>query len=81
MPDVSFTHLSGRSVVLRRFRPEDVAEFVAYRSRAEVARYQSWDAPYPPEEGERFVRQMMTRPPIRQGNGSSSPWCCTRPGS
>ena len=49
MPDVTFTELSGRRVQMRRFRSEDVAEFVAYRSRAEVARYQRRDAPYPPE--------------------------------
>jgi aminoglycoside 6'-N-acetyltransferase len=67
MPDVSFTELAGPRVVVRRFRPEDVAEFVAYRSHAEVARYQSWDAPYPPEEGERLVRQMMTAHPDTQG--------------
>ncbi len=67
MPDVSFTELPGRRVVLRRFRPEDVAEFVAYRSDAEVARCQSWDAPYPPEEGERFVAQMMTAHPDTPG--------------
>ena len=45
MPDMSFTELSGRRVVLRRFRPEDVAEFVAYRSRAEVARYRAGTRP------------------------------------
>lgn len=67
MPDVSFTELSGRRVVLRRFRPEDVAEFVAYRSRAEVARYQGWDAPYPLEEGERFIAQIMTAHPDTPG--------------
>ncbi len=50
---MSFTALAGERVVVRRFRPEDVAEFVAYRSDAEVARYQSWDVPYSPEEGER----------------------------
>jgi len=47
MADESFTELPGQRVVVRRFRPADVAEFVAYRSRPEVARYQSWDAPYP----------------------------------
>jgi aminoglycoside 6'-N-acetyltransferase len=67
MADASFTELSGPRVVLRRFRPEDVGAFVAYRSRAEVARYQSWDAPYPREEGERFVRQMMTLHPDTAG--------------
>ena len=67
MPDVSFTELAGRRVVLRRFRSADVAEFAAYRSDAEVARYQSWDAPYPPERGERFVAQMMTAHPDTPG--------------
>jgi hypothetical protein len=81
MPDAGFTELPGRRVLVRRFGPQDVAEFVAYRSDAEVARYQSRDAPYPPEQGERFVAQMITAHPIRQGNGSSSPWRCARPGS
>jgi len=40
---------------------------VAYRSDAEVARYQSWDAPYPPEQGERFGAQMMTTHPDTPG--------------
>jgi len=60
MPDESFTELHGPRVVVRRFRHEDVARVVAYRSSEVVARYQSWDAPYPWEEGERFVRQLMT---------------------
>ena len=30
MPDVSFTELTGGRVVVRRFRPEDIAEFTAY---------------------------------------------------
>jgi len=67
MPDVSFTELAGQRVVLRRFRPQDVAEFVAYRSNTEVARYQGWDAPYPAEAGERFIRQMMTAHPDTPG--------------
>ena len=40
---------------------------MAYRSDAEVARYQSWDAPYPPEQGERFGAQMMTTHPDTPG--------------
>ena len=67
MPDVSFTELLGPRVVVRRFRLEDAAEFVAYRSDAAVARYQSWDAPYPPEGGERLVRQMIAAHPDTPG--------------
>ena len=70
MPDVSFTELAGPRVVLRRFRPQDGAEFVAYRSNAEVARYQGWDAPYPPEHGERSGAQMMTAHPDTPGQWS-----------
>jgi RimJ/RimL family protein N-acetyltransferase len=56
MADESFTEVSGQRVILRRFQAADVPRFVAYRSRPEVARYQSWDAPYPRAEGERLVR-------------------------
>jgi RimJ/RimL family protein N-acetyltransferase len=67
MPDEAFGELAGPRVVLRRFRPGDVADFVAYRSAGEVARFQSWDAPYPREAGERFVREMMNRHPDTPG--------------
>ena len=67
MPDESFTDLAGERVMLRRFQPADVAEFVAYRSSPAVARYQSWDAPYPREEGERFVREIMREHPDTAG--------------
>ncbi len=67
MPDEGFTELAGQRVALRRFQLADVQEFVAYRSSAEVARFQSWDAPYPAEAGERFVRQMMKLHPDTAG--------------
>src|SRR5215471_8201883 len=67
MPDENFTELAGDRVVLRRFRLDDVPEFVAYRSCAEVARFQSWDAPYPREEGERFTRQQLHEHPDTAG--------------
>ena len=67
MPDESFTELTGERVALRRFRKGDVREFVAYRSSPAVARYQSWDAPYPREEGERFVREIMRDHPDTAG--------------
>jgi aminoglycoside 6'-N-acetyltransferase len=67
MPDEGFAVLTGPRVMLRRFQPADLATFVAYRSSPEVARFQSWDAPYPRTEGERFIRQMMARHPDTAG--------------
>jgi RimJ/RimL family protein N-acetyltransferase len=67
MPDESFTELAGERVALRRFQPRDVTEFVAYRSSPDVARYQSWDAPYPREEGERFIREIAKDHPDTAG--------------
>jgi RimJ/RimL family protein N-acetyltransferase len=67
MPDEGFTDLAATRVALRRFDPRDLEAFVAYRSTARVARFQDWDAPYPHEAGERFVRQMMARHPDMPG--------------
>ena len=67
MPDEGFTELTGPRVALRRFQRADVAAFVAYRSSAEVARYQNWDAPYPREEGERFVQEVQRQHPDTAG--------------
>lgn len=67
MTDEGFAGLSAPRVALRRFQPGDVDAFVSYRSPAEVARYQSWDAPFPRAAGEDFVRDMMTRHPDTAG--------------
>jgi len=67
MPDEGFTQLAGPRVALRRFRRDDVATFVAYRSSEQVARFQSWDAPYPREEGERFIREIAKEHPDTPG--------------
>ena len=67
MPDEDFTELAGQRVALRRFHPGDLATFVAYRSSEQVARFQSWDAPYPPEEGERFIREIAKQHPDTAG--------------
>src|SRR5215472_13518055 len=67
VPDESFTELAGDRVVLRRFGLDDVPGFVAYRSCAEVARFQSWDAPYPRDEGERFIQQLAKEHPDTAG--------------
>jgi RimJ/RimL family protein N-acetyltransferase len=67
MPDEGFTELAGPRVALRRFHPGDVTEFVAYRSCEQVARFQSWDAPYPRDEGERFIQQLAKEDPDTAG--------------
>lgn len=67
MPDEGFTELAGPRVTLRRFAPGDVDGFVAYRSCEQVARFQGWDAPYPREEGERFIQEMADRHPDTAG--------------
>ena len=41
--DPDFTELHTERLVIRRFRPDDVDAFAAYRSDPDVARYQSWD--------------------------------------
>ena len=67
MPDQGFTELTGPRVALRRFHPDDLDRFVAYRSSEQVARFQSWDAPYPREEGERFIREIAEDDPDTAG--------------
>jgi RimJ/RimL family protein N-acetyltransferase len=67
MPDETFTRLAGVRVELRRFRPADQDAFVAYRSVPEVARFQSWDAPYPAGAGAAFVQEMMAQHPDTPG--------------
>jgi RimJ/RimL family protein N-acetyltransferase len=44
-----------------------VGAFVAYRSSEQVARFQSWNAPYPREEGERFIREIARQHPDTAG--------------
>jgi RimJ/RimL family protein N-acetyltransferase len=43
---------------LRTFAPADAPAFAAYRSDTDVARYQSWRAPYALADAERFVAEM-----------------------
>jgi len=48
-------HAEG--VLLRRFAPSDLREFQAYRSDAELARYQGWSA-QPDDEAAEFLARM-----------------------
>ena len=52
--DPDFTELRTDRLVIRRFRPEDIDAFAAYRSDPDVARYQSWEA-FTRAQAETFV--------------------------
>ncbi len=55
MPDEAFTELATARLRLRRFGPQDLETFAAYRSDPLVARYQGWDVPYCLADAERFL--------------------------
>lgn len=42
-------------LILRQFEQRDLEALIAYRSDPQVARYQSWDAPYPREKALAFL--------------------------
>jgi RimJ/RimL family protein N-acetyltransferase len=73
MGDAAFTALTTQRLVVRRFRPQDLDTFVAYRSDPQVARYQSWEAPYPPSQAHQFLQALQATIRIRPASGSSSP--------
>ncbi len=52
---------------LRHFRPEDAQAFAAYRSVPEVARYQSWDAPFGLAEARKTVADFAAGDPLQPG--------------
>jgi RimJ/RimL family protein N-acetyltransferase len=67
MSDACFTELVSERIVLRRFAAADLADFVRYRSHPEVARYQTWDAPYPQSSGERLISGLAEHHPDTPG--------------
>lgn len=52
---------------LRYFRPEDAEAFSAYRSVPEVARFQSWNAPFGLEEAQAKVASFADGDPLQPG--------------
>ncbi|GAA3189916.1 GNAT family N-acetyltransferase [Dactylosporangium siamense] len=54
-------------LLLRRFHAGDAAALAAYRSDPDVARYQSWDAPYPLGDALAFVAETARLDPEREG--------------
>lgn len=65
--DVAFERLLTPRLVLRRFAPSDAPALARYRSDPEVARYQSWDAPYPIEAAQRFLAWLAEHHPDEPG--------------
>jgi RimJ/RimL family protein N-acetyltransferase len=67
MADEAFTAIDTERMVLRRFRAGDAAALSAYRSDPEVARYQSWKAPYPLVAARKFIADMLASHPDIEG--------------
>jgi RimJ/RimL family protein N-acetyltransferase len=59
--------ITTERLILRRFRPADAPVLAAYRSDPDVARYQSWDAPFPLLKAETAVASFMESDPDTAG--------------
>jgi aminoglycoside 6'-N-acetyltransferase len=53
--DHALNDIVTERLVLRLLQREDIPAFAGYRSDPDVARYQSWDASYTIDDGERLV--------------------------
>lgn len=56
--------LRAGDVVVRSMTGSDAAALAAYRSDPEVARYQSWEAPYPLADAEALVAAVAGKDPV-----------------
>ena len=65
--DADFDRLLTERLVIRRFAAADARAFARYRSLPEVARYQSWEAPYSIERARAFVDWMAAHHPDEPG--------------
>ncbi len=68
MQDPTFEQLESERLIIRRFEPADAAALAAYRSEAEVARYQAWDCPYSLDEAEAFIASLSGATPGTPGS-------------
>ena len=62
-----FEQIETPRLVIRRFRATDAPGFAAYRSLPGVARYQSWDAPYPLDRATAFIAELAGAEPGTPG--------------
>jgi RimJ/RimL family protein N-acetyltransferase len=60
-------HIETRRLLVRRFRPADAVPLAEYRSDPEVARYQSWDAPFSLLRAQTAVANFIASDPDRPG--------------
>jgi RimJ/RimL family protein N-acetyltransferase len=60
--------LSTPRLLLRPFRASDAHGFAVYRSDPEVARYQTWDAPFSLEQAQEFIAESTPPEPPIPGN-------------
>lgn len=60
-------HLETPRLILRPFQEADLEAFSAYRSDPEVARYQSWEAPYTLAQAAAFLEEMKNTQPGTPG--------------
>jgi RimJ/RimL family protein N-acetyltransferase len=65
--DTAFDRLVTPRLVLRRFVRADAEAFARYRSVPEVARFQSWDPPYPLEAANAFIAWLAVHHPDEPG--------------
>lgn len=66
--DPSFTSLSSKRVIVRRFEEGDAKAFAEYRSDPDVARYQGWQAPYSIDKAKRFIEALQKSAPCEPGS-------------
>jgi RimJ/RimL family protein N-acetyltransferase len=59
--------LKTSRLILRPFQEPDLATFTAYRSDPEVARYQSWEAPYSLAQAAVYLEEMRQAQPGKPG--------------
>jgi RimJ/RimL family protein N-acetyltransferase len=59
--------ITTERLILRRFRKADAPVLAEYRSDPDVARYQSWDAPFPLLRAETAVANFMASDPDKEG--------------
>jgi RimJ/RimL family protein N-acetyltransferase len=59
--------IRSERLLLRRFETGDVAGLAAYRSHPDVARYQSWDAPFALAEASSLIAELAAGDPGEPG--------------